>query len=200
MSAPDLRLVDVVDVTTLPPLDYKALCKDARHFDLGRRDGRPYVLVMFDFDPMYPEKRWMVRREAGDGGLSSFITRFAEQEKALRFGVKELRAMRPLHVFFNAIDCVIAESAEDARDLYCRQFALVPRLGDAKDAGDPGTHAGDWEQLPDDKPFTLSDECIHDHEDAPACEHCENGLVLTTKTCAAWCDDHGEGWFTGQDY
>lgn len=199
------------------PLDWEALCRAAKHFDLGRKDGRPWVLVLHDYDSQKPGLLWRVNRQTSAPVLDRDISRFADLEEALRFGLAELRAMRPLHVFTTGETWFIAETAEDARDLFCAWQRSEPNLGPADEADETGVHASDWKQLADDSTLVRGGECANAHvpkTDADPDEvedgepeaftcgdpNCNGGERRDTKLCSEWVEEEGQGFLGSSDF
>jgi hypothetical protein len=128
------------------------------------------------------------------------------------------RAVSALYVWSNDVDFYIASSAEHARDLYCAHTGIEPNLAAEYDGStDSGAHASVWERWPDEKTFTLVEECTNDHKAKPDADPvdvedeepeaftcgdaaCEAGMRKTTKTCLEWCADHGEGYLASTDF
>jgi hypothetical protein len=92
---------------------------------------------------------------------------------------------------------VIAESPQDARDVYCKHIGHEPMADDEDpDDGDSGMHVAHWEQLPDEKPLTLRTECDAHHKVDVQCSvaGCDKDrLIRETLTCAEWCAKQGRG-------
>lgn len=92
---------------------------------------------------------------------------------------------------------VIAESPEDARDVYCAHIGCGPDMVD-QDSCDGGCHAEHWEALPMGKTLTMRDECPFQHHPFHACVRpgCDGrGTVRTALTCAEWCAKLGRGYW-----
>ena len=100
-------------------------------------------------------------------------------------------------------DWVIAETAEEARDLYCAMSGAKPESGDPNKA-DGGAHVEHWTVLPDDGLLARREECqwAHPRRGAPCLEPgCDGrGNVRLERTCAEWIAKEGKGHFASTNW
>ena len=97
---------------------------------------------------------------------------------------------------------VIAESAEEARDLYCAMSGATPESGDPN-AADGGTHVEHWTPLADERRLARREECPERHGKGVVCtvDGCDGeGTVRHERTCAEWIALEGAGHFASANW
>ena len=94
-------------------------------------------------------------------------------------------------------DWVVASTNEEARDVFCHHMGWEPDTAPASDGSrDFGTHADDWDLLPDDKVLPWAEECPEHHTAGAVCPRaCDEHFVIHTRlTCGEHVKKSGRGY------
>jgi hypothetical protein len=98
---------------------------------------------------------------------------------------------------------VIAESAREARDIFCAMSGAAPDEGNLNSA-DGGAHVEHWTPLPADQIVGRQDECPERHKEgvcAGSVEGCDGkGTIRRKRTCAEWVVSEGKGHFASTNW